>query len=1046
MDETLLKEFANPPSKYRGKPFWAWNAKLDPEELRRQVRIMHRMGLGGFFMHSRVGLETPYLSHEWFECIRASIREAEKLGMEAWLYDEDRWPSGAAGGLATRNRTYRIRHLIMEERRNAAGFQWSRDTVAAFTAKVDGAKATGIRRLHRKELPEKLSNAESLLTFHTKLAKGSTWYNGQTYLDTLNPEAVREFIRVTHEAYRKRFGRHLGRTVPGIFTDEPNFYPVESWTLANALPWTSKLPQVFKKRYGYDIIPHLVELYFDVDGTPVTPARLHYHDCVTHMFVEAFVRQVAEWCEKNKLLLTGHALSEELLSSITRSTGSLMRFLEHMHVPGMDLLTQLRREYDTAKQVASAARQFGRKWRLSEMYSRTGWDFPFSGHKALGDWQTALGINLRCHHLSWYSMEGQRKRDRPASIFYQSPWWELYPKVEDYFARIHTVMTRGADVRDLLVMHPVESMWALCKKGWLDGRDNSPEVKAYDSMLVELRDTLLAENIDFDYGDEDILARHGKIVRRSGRAELKVSRAAYRAVVVPPLLTMRSSTLALLKKFQKAGGTVVFAGGICQYVDGSQSTEAIEFAEKCARTPAKGRALVRAVESTCRRVSIAAGDGRQIVPTLHLLKEDKDAFYLFVCNVGYDFVRRTRGTMDDIHVRYRKASFSDVRIRGFAECAGAPLEFDPDTGEVFAADAKRRRDGWEIRTKLTVIGSRLFVIPKRRIALKLPRRQALTDVRRRVLRKGKWEIALSEINDLVLDRPRYRISRGRWCGPEEILRVDRAVRNALGIPPRSDRAMQPWARKRHRRTARLTIELSYDFDVKDLPSGDLYLALEQPARLNATVNDETLTMDSDCGWWTDRSLRKIRFDASLLHEGRNEIRLRCDYDESHPGLEAVYLLGTFGTVVKGTDVTITRLPTTLKLDDWVKQGLAFYSGSVSYLCRIRPNLRKGERLFVQIPAYEGVAVRVRVNGKTAGVIAWEPNEVEITQFLERHGVHLCIEVIGHRRNSHGPLHLAEKLPRQIAPGHYETTGKQWTDAYRLVPCGLMRPPVLVVRK
>ena len=98
MKTTLKKTFANPPSVYRAKPFWAWNGRLDEPELRRQIRTMKQMGLGGFFMHSRVGLATPYLSKKWFDLVGACIDEARKQKMEAWLYDEDRWPSGWAGG------------------------------------------------------------------------------------------------------------------------------------------------------------------------------------------------------------------------------------------------------------------------------------------------------------------------------------------------------------------------------------------------------------------------------------------------------------------------------------------------------------------------------------------------------------------------------------------------------------------------------------------------------------------------------------------------------------------------------------------------------------------------------------------------------------------------------------------------------------------------------------------------------------------------------------------------------------------------------------
>ena len=78
-----------------------WTGRAKEEALRRQIRIMKEMGLGGFFIFDVfTGLETRHLSAEWFVCVRACCEEAERLGMKAWLYDEDRYPSGAAGGRA----------------------------------------------------------------------------------------------------------------------------------------------------------------------------------------------------------------------------------------------------------------------------------------------------------------------------------------------------------------------------------------------------------------------------------------------------------------------------------------------------------------------------------------------------------------------------------------------------------------------------------------------------------------------------------------------------------------------------------------------------------------------------------------------------------------------------------------------------------------------------------------------------------------------------------------------------------------------------------
>ena len=91
------------PAKLRPMPFWAWNGTLAADEIRSQIRDMKRMGFGGFFIHSRYGLETAYLGEKWFDCVRAAIDEAQKQGILPWLYDEDRWPSGSAGGEVTRS-------------------------------------------------------------------------------------------------------------------------------------------------------------------------------------------------------------------------------------------------------------------------------------------------------------------------------------------------------------------------------------------------------------------------------------------------------------------------------------------------------------------------------------------------------------------------------------------------------------------------------------------------------------------------------------------------------------------------------------------------------------------------------------------------------------------------------------------------------------------------------------------------------------------------------------------------------------------------------
>ena len=142
----LYKDFRKPSAKFRGKPFWAWNGKLEKDELLRQIHIMKEMGFGGFFMHSRTGLETEYLGQEWFEFINACADEAEKLGMEAWIYDEDRWPSGSAGGLATMEPQYRMKYLRLKVVAHKE-LAWTDATVAAFSCRLNGLSFYDCKRI-----------------------------------------------------------------------------------------------------------------------------------------------------------------------------------------------------------------------------------------------------------------------------------------------------------------------------------------------------------------------------------------------------------------------------------------------------------------------------------------------------------------------------------------------------------------------------------------------------------------------------------------------------------------------------------------------------------------------------------------------------------------------------------------------------------------------------------------------------------------------------------------------------------------------------------
>ncbi|MBN2984594.1 hypothetical protein [Cohnella algarum] len=95
--------FRNPPSEYRTAPLWAWNDDMDAERMREHLTELKTHGFGGAFVHPRPGLVTEYLSEDWFRLWGEAMGIAEELGMKLYIYDENSYPSGFAGGTYRRN-------------------------------------------------------------------------------------------------------------------------------------------------------------------------------------------------------------------------------------------------------------------------------------------------------------------------------------------------------------------------------------------------------------------------------------------------------------------------------------------------------------------------------------------------------------------------------------------------------------------------------------------------------------------------------------------------------------------------------------------------------------------------------------------------------------------------------------------------------------------------------------------------------------------------------------------------------------------------------
>ncbi|MDP7348194.1 MAG: glycosyl hydrolase, partial [Phycisphaeraceae bacterium] len=627
--------------------------------------------------------------------------------------------------------------------------------------------------------------------------------------------------------------------------DEPNHGPTlsEFWgdfidgykhiELAQ-ISWTQRLPEVFRRRFGYDLLDHLPLLFLDVGRPPATP-RYHYHQLTTSLLESNFCGAIGRWCRSAGLALTGHMQGEHPLAEQTSLVGAAMRHYRHFDMPGIDVLGADCDEYETAIACTSAANQLGRRHVMSETNGATGWDVSFETLKALGDWQLALGVTRRCIHLAHYTLAGAAKRDYPPSISFQSAWWRRYGVVENYFSRMASVLARGAPIRDALVVHPIESMWLLARMGWRSAAD----VARLEERFHRLTRTLLAEQISFDFGDEQIMARRAKV--REGK--LVVGKMSYGTVVVPAALTIRSETLALIEAFVRRKGRVLWVGAPPRWVDAKPSDRAKQMARHCE--------CVRTPREAARRL---AGDanvrlgGRGSAHMLHQLRRDRSRHYLFLANT------RASGVTCDVTVKPR----------------GQVRQWDAHSGDVHNVPGTLANAATRFTVRLPGHGSGLFTISPSRAA-----RRGAPVRRRRVLRRvvlpAAWDYELSEPNPLVLDQVRVQPPGRRWSGVMEALEADAWLRTGLGITPRRYHDVQPWAAPRGTATTR-GVRVRYLFNVRTGAARRVGLALEHmPGLRAAQLNGHRINLKRDAGWWIDPCLRRHRVDPRWLKRGRNEL-------------------------------------------------------------------------------------------------------------------------------------------------------------------------------
>jgi len=329
------------------------NHRLEPDELRRQVRELIAAGYQSIYGHARQGLLTPYFSDAWWDAIRVIVEECQKGGVTFSIWDEDYYPSPLAGGrLVWDNPEYSAQQL---------DFQLFETVSHGELISCDLKSESLLRCFAIPKLPGHGFGAPLDVTFHCGTVSsgwasrhvchsGYSPYNkiavphwrtscgpkhfalqwqpvtpgeylilavhiarpgGRHNSDILNVAAMKRFVELTHDEYVRRLGPEMfDGLVDASFMDEP--------APSGIFPWTGNFAAEFTTMHGYDLLPWLAHLAVDIDDrSPLV--RHHYRMTQMQLQCRSFLDVVGNWCHEHGIKNVGHLTRTEFLTHVAHA-------------------------------------------------------------------------------------------------------------------------------------------------------------------------------------------------------------------------------------------------------------------------------------------------------------------------------------------------------------------------------------------------------------------------------------------------------------------------------------------------------------------------------------------------------------------------------------------------------------------------------------------------------------------------------------------------------------------------------------------------------
>ncbi len=978
---SLHSQFAFPGKEYGSAPLWVWNTEVTTELIDTMMHAFSQNAFGGVFIHPRPGLVTEYLSDEWFRLVAHTLKKGRELGLQVWIYDENSYPSGFAGGhvpdqMPSSFNQGQMLHLTKADtlpadaedyfivlRRTGSGF---RDITASLKAEQ--------------------GKPGDFYLFSKENYRASPWYGGFSYVDLLMEGVTEKFIDLTMEGYERVAGDEFGKLVPGLFTDEPN---IEVQGRGN-IRWTPDLFKLFQQTWGYDLRNHLPSLYEETGDWK--RVRHNYYQVLLQLFIDRWAKPWHAYTESKGLEWTGHYW-EHGWPNPNHGGDNMAMYAWHQR-PGIDMLFNRFNEESpqaqfgnirAVKELASVANQLGKERTLSETYGGGGWELTFMDMKRLGDWEYVLGVNTLNQHLSFMTIQGARKYDYPQSFSYHSPWWPWYYPLNQYFARLSLALSMGEQINHVLVLEPTTSAWMY--SAYENPHPRRQEIGEEFQRFVTF---LEKKQAGFDLGSENIIKDHGAVVGD----RFVIGQRAYSTVVIPPgMENVNRATFGLLQEFCRAGGTLL-AFGQLQFLDGAASDKLADLQQQAIRfdlaawdevdnRPLKDLFGGYFASSKIEFLYVEGGN------LYHQRREFTDGQLVFLVNSSMD-----------------EPTTGRVRIEG-----NVVLLLDAVTGNISRYPVVTEAGFARIDFELPPAGNQLlFISREKRTGFPdhMPQPSNLREVA-----TGTTQVERLGPNVLTID----------FCD----IQLGTSLLRDLHVYHAADTVFKfhgfangnPWNTSVQFKTNILDRDTfqtgtgfaaTYHFQVDDgVDLNGLQAVVERPHVWKVSLNGKPLSPIPG-QWWLDKSFAVFDLTGAV-RAGNNQLTLVADPMRVHAEIEPVYILGDFGVKAAAKGFRITR-SAPLELGSWRSQGMPFFGQQVAYAKSF--TVREGSRYLIQPGKWKGTVAVVHVNGKEAGICFAPPFTLDISPYVREGTNQVQVVVVGSLKNTLGPFHK-NPAPGLVSP-------------------------------